>query len=393
MRSYIVEPLNEDGVLDASYNHHRYTDREDSFLVRLRVKNWGENENRVYKVRVTFPVGITNIDSVASLRLSPASIRTYSTNGGSNWVAEFFYTNAFLEPTEVDDLIFWLRDDIHVPVTKTITVEAANTTNYAVGGLEGSDNLDLRFVYPRPSAEGYVIVPGGFIDAATNEQTVYYVISNTGLYENQIKELYLWINTNYITNVEFVSSSLGGTFTGLVPDVPPYYRLRVQYYTTFYGGSNELLTFKVFDQVENRATFPIYFSVSNVRMWSNQMATISGQTQVVSIIPPPTFYAYGIERTVVYHPIQPGETNHVTIRLRVTNLGWGSNKLHKLRIWIPMGLTNQLVGVSNALLERTNEVAGPVKIVASNLIEVDYIGGGSELLAGNADDVFLIFAV
>ncbi|MFN4215859.1 MAG: hypothetical protein ACK4HQ_00445, partial [Brevinematales bacterium] len=85
VRSYIVEPLNEDGVLDASYNHHRYTDREDSFLVRLRVKNWGENENRVYKVRVTFPVGITNIDSVASLRLSPASIRTYSTNGGSNW--------------------------------------------------------------------------------------------------------------------------------------------------------------------------------------------------------------------------------------------------------------------------------------------------------------------
>ncbi|MCX7883295.1 MAG: hypothetical protein N2314_08755, partial [Brevinematales bacterium] len=393
VRSYIAEPLNEDGQLDASYNHHRYTDREDSFLVRVRIKNWGEPENVILKVRVTFPTGITNMESATSLRLSPSSIRTYTTNAGSNWVAEFFYTNAPVLPAEVDDLIFWVKDDIHAPVTKTIQVEAANTTNYAVGGLEGADNLDLRFIYPRPSAVGYAIVPNGFIDAATNEATLYYAISNTGLYENQIKELYLWINTNYITNIQFVSSSLGGSFTGFVPDVPPYYRLQVQYYTTFYGSSNELLTFKVFDRVENRAEFPIYFSVSNVRMWSNQMAAPSGQSQVVRMIPPPTFYAYGIDRTVAYRPTASGITNTVQVRLRVTNLGWGSNKLHKLRLWIPMALTNQLQRVSNALLEKTNEAGGPVRIVASNLIEVSYIDDGRELLAGTSDDIFLTFGV
>jgi len=393
VRSYIVEPLNEDGQLDASYNHHRYTDREDSFLVRVRVKNWGEPENSIYKVRVTFPTGITNIESAASLRVGPSSIRTYTTNAGANWVAEFFYTNSSLPPTEVDDLIFWIRDDIHDPVVKTIQVEAANTTNYAMGGLEGADNLDLRFIYPRPSAVGYVIVPDGFIDAATNETTIYYAISNTGLHENQIKELYLWINTNYITNIAFLSSSLGGTFTGFVPDTPPYYRLQVQYYTTFYGSSNELLTFKVFDRVENRAEFPIYFSVSNVRMWSNQLPSPAGQTQTVKIIPPPAFYAYGIDRTVAYRPTVSGQTNTVQVRLRVTNLGWGSNKLHKLRLWIPMALTNQLVSVSNSLLEKTNEAGGPVRVVASNLIEVSYIDDGKELLAGASDDTFLTFGI
>ncbi len=393
VRSYIGEPLNEDGILDAAYNHHRYTDREDSFLVRLRIKNWGEPDNNIYKVRVTFPDGITNIDSASSLRIGPAHIRTYTTNSGQNWVAEFFYTNSSIPPTEVDDLIFWIRDDIHAPTTRTIQVEAANTTNYALGGLEGADNLDLRFIYPRPSAVGYVIVPDGFIDSATNEATIYYAISNTGNHENQIKELYLWINTNYITNIQFISSSLGGTYTGFVPDTPPYYRLQVQYYTTFYGSSNELLTFKVFDQVENRAEFPIYFSVSNVRMWSNQLPAPVGQTQTVKVIPPPAFYAYGIDRTVVFRPVNTGETNTVTVRLRVTNLGWGSNKLHKLRLWIPFGLTNQLQMVSNAFLERTNEAAGPVRLVASNLIEISYIDDGKELPAGSADDTYLTFGV
>jgi len=393
VRSYLIAPLNEDGVLDAFYNHHRYTDKDDSFLVRLRAKNWGESENDIYKIRVTLPYGLTNVDSYSSLKISSADIRKYTTNAGSNWVVEFFYTNSPMVPGDHDDLTFWVQDDIHAPTTLTFTVEAANTTNYAVGGLEGSDNLELRFIYPRPRARGYVIVPNGYIDAATNEYTIYYAITNTGNYENQIKELYLLINTNYITNITFISSALGGSFTGFIPDTPPYYRMQVQYYTTFYGGSNELLTFKVYDKVETKAEFAIYAAVSNLRMWTNSIGVVSGQTNLVRVIAPPTFYAYGIDQTVALHPTTSQATNLAVVRARVTNLGWGSNRLHKIRFFIPMGLTNQLLMVSNARLQATNTASGPVRLVASNHIEISYIDGGIELQPGEADDTYFTFGI
>jgi len=394
VKSAISSPLNEYGVLDAWYNHNHYVDENDPFYFVVSVRNSGERNNTISQVRITFPYGITNVMFPSSFLVSSNSLRLYQTNAGSNWVIEVFYTNKGLLSGSNDVVSCYLMDKIATPTNLAVIVEAKNTTNYVLGENDGADNTELRFLYPHPKAFGAVIVSNGFIDASTNETTLSYVISNGGSSENLIKQVYLLIPTNFITNVQWISSSLGGTYGGFVAHTPGYWRFVVDYGNQFTGGLTDTITFKVFDRVETEAEFLITANVSNQRMWSNTIAVMPEGTQKVAIIPPPTFYEYAFSPTVLYRSYN-GRTNTNVILLTVKNRGWGSNRLERLRIILPAALSNQIFRVSNALLGvNASGAAINFKVLGgTNIVEVNYKLSNTNVPPGMTDAFYLFVAI
>ncbi|MCX7883127.1 MAG: hypothetical protein N2314_07900, partial [Brevinematales bacterium] len=395
VKASLLQPLNEDGVADASYNHHHYVDENEPFFVCLNIRNTGETDNTVFRVRVIFPYGITNVRYPYSMLVGSNQISLSKINGGSNWVMEIAYTNTIALWSGSNDIVScYVMDDIALPTNAPLRLEARNTTNYVPVENDGVDNTELRFIYPRPRASGAVMVPGGFIDAATNRATITYIVSNEGSSENLMKRVFLIIPTNYVTNVSDVSSSLGGTFGGFEYHAPGYYRMVIDYGSQFFGGRSDTISFTMWDRVETEAEFFITASVSNQRMWSNTIAVMPEGTQKVAIIPPPTLYAYALLPTVVYRSYN-GRTNTNVIRLCVSNLGWGSNRLERLRIVLPGALSNQVFRVSNASLGLTSPGSAMSFSVlgGTNIVEVNYKLSNTHIPPGGVDDFYLFVAV
>ncbi|NPV37639.1 MAG: carboxypeptidase regulatory-like domain-containing protein, partial [Brevinematales bacterium] len=395
LKASIVTPLNEDGVADASYNHHHYVDENSPFYLQLSLRNTGEKDNTIFRVRITFPYGITNVMYPSSMIVSSNQISLYKTNSGSNWVMEVAYTNTVALWSGSNDMIScYLMDDIASPTNVIIRLEARNTTNYVLAENDGADNTELRFLYPRPKASGGVVIPGGFIDAATNQATITYIVSNHGSVENLIKRVFFLVPTNMITNVTSVSSLLGGVFSGFEFHAPGYYRVVLDYGNQFYGGRSDTITMTLWDRVETEAEFPLRASVSNQRMWSNTIAVLPEGTQMVSIIPPPTFYEYAVLPTVLYRNYS-GKTNTNIICLRVKNNGWGSNRLERLRIVLPPVVSNQIFMVSNAFLGVTSPGAALrfITLGGTNVVEVNYKLSNTNIPPGGMDDFYLYVAL
>ncbi|URA10565.1 hypothetical protein [Thermospira aquatica] len=395
LKAALLSPLNEDGVADAWYNHHHYVDENTPFYVRLAVRNAGEKDNTIFRIKVIFPHGVTNVLYPSSLLVGSNQISLSTTNGGSNWVMDIAYTNTVALWSGSNDIIsFYLMDNISLPTNVNILLFARNTTNFVPAENDGADNTELRFIYPRPKAKGAVNVPGGFIDAATNQYMISYVISNEGSIENLIKSVYLLLPTNYITNIINVSSALGGVYAGFQPHALGYYRVVVQYANQFWGGKTDTISFTMQDKVETEAEFTLAACVSNQRMWTNGIPVLDNGTQKVSIVPPPTFYEYAVLPTVLYRSYN-GKTNTNVIRLSVKNLGWGSNRLEWLRIFLPAAVSNQIFKVSNALLG-TNAPGAAMSFTTfggTNVIEINYKLSNTNIPPGTTDDFYIYVAV
>ncbi|MFN3660184.1 MAG: hypothetical protein ACK4TN_02970, partial [Brevinematales bacterium] len=370
-------------------------DENSPFYLQLRVRNTGEKDNTIFRIRLTFPYGITNVAYPSSMIVSSNQISLSKTNNGSNWVMEIAYTNTVALWSGSNDIIScYVMDAISMPTNATIRIEARNTTNYVLAEYDGADNTELRFIYPRPKASGGVVVPGGFIDAATNRATLTYTISNHGSDENLIKRVFLIFPTNIITNVTGVSSDLGGVFSGFEYHAPGYYRVVMDYGNQFYGGKSDTITLTVWDRVETEAEFFLLACVSNQRMWSNAIEVLPGGTQRVAIIPPPTFYEYAILPTVLYRG-EGGKVATNRIQLRVKNNGWGSNRLERLRIVLPGVLSNQIFMVSNAFLGKTAPGAALrfASVGGTNVVEVNYKLSNTNIPPGGIDDLYLYVAL
>ncbi len=380
VRGNIFQPVNEGGTPPPPYYHVFYTDVDFATNVILKIRNDGEERNVISQVKIELPVDITNLANVVSL--IEGGITTNYKIGNTNFI-EIFYTNVVFDPADVDQISFLIFDSVESPVDLTFKIYAKNTTNYKQGGEWIPDNLTLNFIYPPALGKAYVEAEGGYIDSATNKGKIYVYITNEGRQGNIIKSAKISFDTNVFTNAVFVGSSLGAISSGYLNGV-----LELNYLDEpFKGGFYDTIELEVYDKVDSGSkTTTIGVAISNQRWWTNLEAP-AGKSLDVEIIPPPTMYSYKISPNVIYNS-KYLETNTNTVVISLSNRGWGSNYLDKVRVKIPIFLTNKIIKVSNELLAITNGETG-LKISNNEYIWLEYDLRGTNLLSGEKDKLFV----
>lgn len=388
VRAAIDTPDEEGGEVEGIYYHHVYNDLEGWTNMSVIIKNWGEADNHIYYAKIYCPLDITNIASVSS---TWGGITTITTEGATNVIIIDYTTGDYLEADpdtpsagKQDSVSFRIWDNVTNVKDVTFRVEAKNTTNYATAGQFGSDNMNINFIYPPASANGYVSVPLGYIPAETNQYELTYHVNNTGRTGNKLKNVYIKIDTNYVSGVSGINSSLGDTTSyggGYVT---------INYTNgQFVGGTSDTITFTVSSGWgPGKSDFDMPFNVRNDRGIYSNMPTTGGQSQTIQITPPPTRFKYNILPTVMYT-----ETNTNELYISVTNWGVGNNQLTKLRIEIPAEFVGNILMLSNTYNDWTNNVpissSGNLWVSNGNYIWVDYTNGGSSLPSGEVDKIYV----
>jgi len=389
LRTRIILPGDEDGGANPYNRHEYYTDIDYATNIQIEVKNWGEYENDIYFIKIYCPPQITNIVSYNSL--IGAALSLTNENGSNVIIAA--YTNlgnlkaAYNDPSSGSNDIINLNvlDSVTQQMDISFAVFGKNTTNWAEGSSLEGGNVTMNYIYPPVIADSFVTVPDGFIDAATNMATITYTINNRGRTGNRINQAFIYFPTGIITNVQF-NSSLRGAIASYNAGTGV---LTLSYTNNFPGQTSDVISMSIWDNVESsRTTFDLLCGVSNDRYLSNYIGITSGETQTVFIMPPPTLYSYSILPTVLYNA-KTGITNTNEVVISVSNRGWGSNKLDRVRIDIPPLFANKVVSVSNERTGLTNEPGGPVQLSNGSYIWVLYDQTNASLPAGYIDRIHL----
>ncbi len=377
---YIDFPNNEDGVAPPPYNHILYTDVDFGTNIVIKVRNNGEERNLISSVFIEFPLDITNVLNPVSI--NKGAVTTNYKISGTNFV-EVFYTNVIFNPSEEDRISVVIFDNVLAPANLPLKIYARNTTNYKVGSDWVPDNLTINYIYPKPLAKAYVEIDAGFIDTATNKETIYITITNEGRSGNIIQKAELTFDTDVFTNAIFLNSTLGGVSGGFSGG-----KMEI-FYTgnVFTGGQKDVITLEVYDKVDagSRHT-SVGVSVSNQR-WLTNVVSPSGKTLSIDLIPPPTLFSYKVSPNVYFNTLN-NTTNTNTLVITVSNRGWGSNLLDRIKINIPSFLVGKIVNVSNAMLGITNPSTA-LKLSNGNTIWLEYDVASTNLYPGAIDNIFV----
>jgi len=381
VKGKIYFPGNEGGSVPPPYYHVFYTDVDFGTNVIVNIRNDGEERNVISQVKIELPPDITNVANIQS-QIKGGDVTNYK-QGNTN-IIEVYYTNVTFNPGEEDSISFLVYDKVEDPANLTLKLYARNTTNYKEGGEWVPDNLTLNYIYPPALGKAYVEVPGGFIDTATNRYTIQVVITNEGRAGNIIKSARLSFDTAVFTNVMFIGSSLGGASGGYAGGL-----LEVIYPgDVFRGGEKDVITLEVFDKVDaGSKVTALGVDISNQRWWTNVVAP-AGKTLNIELIPPPTMYSYKVSPNVMYNTMHNNVTNTNTIVISISNRGWGSNNLDKVKVNIPSFLVGKVVGVSNEMLGITNSQPG-LKISNNNAVWLEYDVASTNLVSGGLDRLFV----
>ncbi len=388
VRGSISSPTEEGGDILGSYIHNYYTDQTATTNATFTVKNWGQYFNNIYEVEIHAPLDIISISGVNTLN----GIGRITNFGATNAVV-VSYTNSGLltagtttSAGEEDTITLFFQDSITAPKNVSFRIFAKNTTNKALGANYTPDNMTLHYIYPKAKAKGYVTVPGGFIDAATNAFTISYTITNTGRPGNKINMAHIIMPAQF-TNSDFVSDTMGAAADDSGTDI------LIDYTGVggLPGGASDTITFIVYDNIgAGEYYLNMTSAVSNDRWYTNGIGIPSGKSQTIHITPPPTLFAYNTSPRVFYNANSEVNTN--TLVLSVSNRGWGSNELDKVKITVPAPLVGKVIAVSNVSTGLTNTVGGQVSLSnGGSTIRIEYDDAGSRLTPGTADQTYITF--
>ncbi|MCX7820240.1 MAG: carboxypeptidase-like regulatory domain-containing protein, partial [Brevinematales bacterium] len=377
---YIDFPNNEDGVSPPPYNHIFYTDINFGTNILIKVRNNGEERNIISRLLIEFPLSITNV--VNPLSITKGGIATNYKISGTNFV-EIFYTNVVFNPSDEDRISVVIFDNISSPTNIPLKIYAKNTTNYKEGSDWVPDNLTLNYIYPKPLAKAYVDIGAGFIDTATNKETIYITITNEGRSGNIIQKAEILFDTTVFTNALFINSTLGGVSSGFSGG-----KMEIFYSgNVFTGGQKDIITLEVYDKIDaGSKNTTIGVNVSNQR-WLTNLSAPTGKTLAIDLIPPPTLYAYKVSPNVYFNTLNNNTNTNVVI-ISISNRGWGSNLLDRIKINIPSFLVGKIVSVSNEMLGITNPSTA-LKISNGNTIWLEYDKLATNLYPGKVDNIFI----
>ena len=401
VKGQIVYPLGEDTTPSV---HDIYCDLTNSTNVEFSWQNEGEFSNNISWIAIAIPNQVTNFSfDPVSWTLKAAISTNYITNVGiTNWINGVNYSNVLLicytnsnlmaSPSTPDQVSIQMMANITNSNNITFPFFAKNTTNYqlSAGWNINPNDLVITYLNAPPSAQGFVTVPGGYIDASVTTNTIYYTISNTGRPGNRIMQAEIFLPTNYIVNLTSYSSAMGG----LLNWISAQGELLIDYSgTNFAGGMADTLTMTACDNVSTSAQFPVTAAVENSRAsWGFTNIGIStNQTDIVSINRTRTIYSFGTAPTVLYNSSNSvilSNTN--VVMFFVSNLGSGINRLTRVRLMVPPLIAGNILLVSNSF-GWTNGNPAITFSNSSNMVDISYTNAGTNIPPNAGDTIQLTF--
>ncbi len=359
------------------------SDITNIFQYKIQNGDLGDSENNIKIAKISIPAVFTQIYDVTSTKIINDAVDIKITNN----TIVLYYTNTNngnLLPGQIDKVNFKVKDSITAPNSYTFDLSVANGKNsyqfFNTGNI-GVENKILTVVYPPLIAEAFVKVDGtsdNIIDSSTITNSLTYYVTNYGDFGNDIKSISIYFPTNgsisecIDINSSIVTNSLNERWVSSGKYIFIDYQNEGK---RLYGKTNDVITFKMLDNVTVNTSFKILIEAQN-DLETGFLPCITGETQYVFIQIPP---AYG-KGSIYPESIFVANTgSKVTNNLYyiVKNYGFGSNKFNRVRIKIPTVFANKVQNVLSSHL--TNESVSVT--VDSSYISINYTNENNPLPA------------
>ncbi|MFN4245106.1 MAG: FlgD immunoglobulin-like domain containing protein, partial [Brevinematia bacterium] len=334
-----------------------------NFEIAYTVTNTGVDKNSIRGIKIDIP---------SIFVLVSASNNGYSTNSLSGNSLYVFYTNA-LAVGQSDVIFITLSNTISYPTNVSIKgfVWNSKNTNYVEDASYGATvvkvvSLPSYYIYPNQVDTSYYY---------TN-YSVY--VKNDSSGSRSIKRVKVVLPNGYystISNLQSSTISLDAVYISNFgnTNIIVYYDLESKEIVV---GDQDLITFYGYDNFDYEDTnyiLKVYFDDGS-GIW-RECKVFVGYTNEVKFVMPPAMADVSIDPDYIY----VSEVSNI-IRIDVTNKGFGSNKVTRLRFAIPYGFT----GFS--LL--SNTIGGIASNYISGGMMYVYYSNNSGILSGQMDSLY-----
>ncbi|MGC8869504.1 MAG: FlgD immunoglobulin-like domain containing protein [Brevinematia bacterium] len=369
-----------------------------SFSFTNFIYNTGAPGNNISKARISVPSRfvINNVSLIPgqSWLTNSANIQVSGNNIILNYYNEGVGLKSVYENSSYFDriLITLSNTNYFAPTNLVIQTYVSNSRGETNAQDKSSSERQVLYI-EWPDVQAWVSLYStntnsyiglADIDSSTITNVLFLRVSNLGVSSgsgNKIYRLMINIPTNISTNVFGIQSSVISfdniwctfsnnyvviNYLGELTNIPP--------------GGEDLITFKMVDFVENSRP-----NVSFVVSASNQKAfqSITNGSWTLNFKLPHVYMGAKIDSQVVYTSSTP---TNVSLKFIITNAGFGSNRLYRVKVNIPPVYQGKIVGVSSSIIGGSG-----IAITPSNFT-INYINLSTNLPAGYVDNVIVTFS-
>lgn len=338
-----------------------------NFTIAYQINNLGDGSSDVFKATLSIPQPYWAAFGPASVSNSLATNVSFNSVSG---MVTLSYSNNFVPGT--NDLIYLSFQGAVLPVTNyVIDCQVSNATYTATAGETVSDSRKLSII----TVPTYYVSPTALSTITSTNDVNVFVMNNTGG-KSKLKQVVLTlaapftnvIQTNSLTITN--QSHISGTITNITLDYSADGRE-----ISGYGG-NDAVTLRLLDNLDiGDLDTAITARAYNGFVWIDMEKDTLGQTNISFTMP-----AVVATAKLNYSQLYTSAEN-TNIGVKVYNKGSGSNKISKLRLFIPIELTNRTF-ISN---QSYSDASGSF---TSNMLEIAY--QNTNLFASGATDTIWI---
>ncbi|MEN2998503.1 MAG: FlgD immunoglobulin-like domain containing protein [Brevinematia bacterium] len=371
-----------------------------SFAVTNHIFNVGASGNNIRKARIRVPSGFV----IRGVSLIPGfSWLTNSNNieiSGNNIILHYDnegvgLRSVYENPSYQDRILITLSNtNYFTPTVLTLQTFVSNARGET--NARDKSSLERQILHIEwPDVRAWVSVYNtntnsyiglSDIDSSLITNVIFVRVSNLGANtgsSNIIYRLRINIPTDVSTNVFDINSSVISNDALCAKFIPSGNYVFIDYQndeTNLRPGGEDIITFKMVDFVETSLPNKQFTVVA-----SNQKAyqQITNGSWTLNFKMPRVYLGAKFEQQVVYTSTTP---TNVNIKLILSNAGFGSNRLYRIRVLVPPVFTNRILGVSSSIVGTSGVVLTP-----SNFT-INYVSVGTNLPAGFVDEVMVMFS-
>ena len=343
------------------------------------VENIGNLNDRIYRLKIMIPAGVTNIFGLSSILLGTNAI---SVDMASNFILIDYDSQAtFVSSGNYDIISFSAMDNMDAGTNLLFWDSEADFFN-GLGYLDTETGwLYSKYVsvlMPDPIAEGYIEPEEIFSTSESNLFT--YIITNKGFGTDRILKARIFIPSGF-TQVSLIQSSILSNDGVNAYVSNNYILLDYEAEGQYIGPRNsDTITFIAHDNITSETSYVFASDVNNHADIWNSSEVYPLKTQAVDIIIP--FYAARayidpnqVESTVT--------TNHI-FTLPIENISESGNDILRAEIYMPLPeFTTNGLSVSSSMISNSYIT------LLSNRIILDYQAAGSPVLPGSFDVILI----
>ena len=355
--------------------------------IKVSIVNTGGTSNNIKVAEIELPSQFTNVISAASLKMFNTGTNI-SISGTTVRISYYSNSIGSLQNTENDTITLQVADNVGLTAagSDSFTIKVGNTGDFSSvieTGLIPEGGKTVTFRIPDAAATGYVVPVNIDSSSVTNSMT--YVVSNSGAYDNYLGEVRIYIPDSIASNLLDAGSTQLASYPGNVSVVTAgetnYVRLLYFGANPLYGGQTDSVTFKMVDHIESETNFYVIAAATNARNEWSTLAVAASKTNRVVIEIPPASASADINPNV-YYTRTTMETNLIVLSL--SNTGTGGNNITNAVLTFPTAIQYKIISISN------DKGCGMVLANVPRTITLHYTNSAA-LLSGQGDKIYIAF--